>query len=113
MEVIKVIDFAIMKKQHVDNPEYLDNFSIWSQYMPLNDKSEIERSNIMAGLDRKDPLKVLWIYWTQIKRNIEETTKDFTKLPHEKRLAIIDKEVQSIIAKMPQEQLPRIDLNTV
>lgn len=113
MEVIKVIDFAIMKKQHVDNPDYLDNFSIWSQYMPLGDKSESERSNIMAGLDQKDPLKVLWIYWTQIKRNIEETNKDFTKLSHEKRLALIDKEVQSIISKMPQDQLPRIDFNTV
>ena len=46
------------EKQHVDNPVYLDKFSIWKQYMPLSDKTEQERTSIIAGLDAKDPLKL-------------------------------------------------------
>ena len=113
MDIINVIDFAIMKKQHVDNPTYLDSFSIWKQYMPLSDKSETERLSIMAGLDTRDPLKVLYIHWVQIKKNIEERVKGFTELTHEKRQALIDAEVEAFIAKMPEEQLPRVNINNM
>ena len=111
MDIVNVIDFAIMKKQHVDNPEYLDRFSIWNQYKPFADKPESERMSILVGMDAKDPQRVLYIYWVQIKRNIEFKVNDFEKKNHEQRLSIIESEVEAFIEKMPAEQLPRVNLN--
>lgn len=111
MDIINVIDFAIMKKQHVDNPEYLDRFSIWNLYKPFSDKTENERMSLLAGMDTKDPQRVLYTYWVQIKRNIEDKHKDFEKKNHQTRQSIIDKEVEDFIAKMPADQLQRINLN--
>ena len=111
MEIVNVIDFSIMKKQHVDNPVYLDKFSIWKQYMPLSDKTEQERTSIIAGLDAKDPLRIKYIYWVDIKRNIEDKVKDFDKKSHQIRLKLIEDEVNAIIASMPADQLPRVNLN--
>ena len=43
--------------------------------MPLSDKTEQERTSIIVGLDAKDPLRIKYIYWVDIKRNIEDKVK--------------------------------------
>lgn len=118
MEVIKVIDFAIMKKQHVDNPTYLNEFSIWEQFRPLSDKSQEERTSLITAMEESHPTRVLYTYFPQIKKQIlsesntdKEGNNNFYKLDYSKQKELIDKTVNDLIEKLPNQQINRIEFN--
>jgi hypothetical protein len=108
-DIIDVIDFAIQKKQHIDNPKALNRFAIWDQFRPFTDKSMNEKISIMATLPDNNYYKVLYTYWAIIKNNIEMSMGDkFFDLPYQRQKAEIDKEVQAIIETIP-EPAQRLD----
>jgi hypothetical protein len=108
-DIIDVIDFAIQKKQHIDNPKALNRFAIWDQFRPFTDKSMNEKIAIMATLPENNYYKVLYTYWAIIKNNIEMSMGDkFYDLPYQRQKAEIDREVQAIIDTIP-EPAQRLD----
>ena len=113
MEVIKVIDFAIMKKQHVDNPTYLDQFSVWEKFRPLANMGQSERQSIIAAMPENHPTKVLYIYFSEIKESVLAKYKDdkFYQLSQEEKRKVVDNEVAAMIEKLPSTEVPRIDFN--
>ena len=71
-----------MKKQHVE-PGLFDKFSIWKQYILYPIKRNKKERPIIAGSDAKDPLRIKYNHWVDIKRNIEDKVKDFDKKSHQ------------------------------
>lgn len=116
MEVINVIDFAIMKKQHVDNPDYLNEFSIWQQFRPLSGMSESERVSLITSMEDLHPTRVLYLYFNQIKKTVltesktdKEGNNSFYKLEYLEQKKLIDAAVQNLISTLPNQQ--RITFN--
>lgn len=107
-EVIQAVDLAILQKQHIDSPEAIDRFSIWEQHRPFADKSEQLTMQILASLADKNKYKVLYYFWGQIKNSIiiHEGNQFYDKT-FDQRQAIIDNEVEKIIADLGNSELPR------
>ena len=114
IEVIQVIDYAILQKQHVDNPRALDKIAVWEQYRPFADKSENERQSIIATLDRYDPFRILYVYFGSIKSKVTSANDGFFELDTVKQRALIDAEVNAIADQLRTSDVPeRIDYSTV
>jgi hypothetical protein len=112
IEIINVLDYAIMKKQNVDNPKVLENMSAWERFKPLSDKTDIERVQILAGLSSNDRLKVLWVYFGQIKNDIIAIRgDDFYTLKYENQKQLIDDEVSKIIENIKGNESLKINFN--
>ncbi len=100
-DVISVIDYSIIKKQHMDNPTYLNAFSLWESFRPFKNLTESERNSIIFSLPDNNKYKVLYIYFANIKANILRANENFYDLNYEQQKALIDAEIQSIIDSMP------------
>lgn len=109
IEIIKGIDLAIIQKQHMDSPAYVNRLVIWEQYRPFADKSDMVAVQILAGLPNTNKYKIMYNFWGYIKRNIETKYGDaFFDMPHEKRQELIDSEVESIREELVQDEPNRL-----
>jgi hypothetical protein len=112
IEVINVLDYAILQKQNVDNPKVLEKMAAWEIFKPFSEKTSTEKSSIIAGLQNTDPMKVLWIYFGSIKQQIiGEIGDEFYKFDYEKQKATIDDKVNKIIESIKENQSLKIDFN--
>lgn len=114
MEIIRGIDLAILQKQHIDSPAYLNRIVIWEQYRPFSDKPEAVAQTILAGLPEDNYYKVLYNFWAVIKKAVEmKHGNDFYNYDNQKRLDVIAEEVEEIrktlVIQTPERQVIEID----
>jgi hypothetical protein len=111
-ETIKAIDMAIMMKQHMDSPQYINNLAVWEQYRPFSDKSENIIQQILSNYPNTNYYKILYIFWSDIKNNIEkEYGEMFFDMEDQKRKEIIKTEVEKIRAVISESETPQVDLD--
>lgn len=101
-EVIKNIDRALMKKQHIDSPEYIDKVETWETFKPFNDKTAPEKISIISMLPDDNREKVLYVYWYKIQTNIKLSNPDFYDFPRETQQKLIDDQIDLIISMIPK-----------
>jgi hypothetical protein len=111
-ETIKAIDMAIMMKQHMDSPQYINNLAVWEQYRPFSDKGENVIQQILSSYPNTNYYKILYTFWSEIKNNIEkEYGEMFFDMEDERRKEIIKTEVEKIRAVISESETPQVDLN--
>lgn len=104
VEIIRGIDMAIIQKQHMDSPAYVNRLVVWEQYRPFTDKTDQVTMQILAGLPPTNKYKILYLFWGTIKRNIEtEYGDDFFDYDDKRRQEIIDAEVEKIKVELMGE----------
>lgn len=92
--VIDVIDYAILKKQHIDNPRYIDNINTWEKFRPFSDKDTNERLAMITLLPQDDPKRMLYYNFAEIKQEIiEEYGDSFYDFGYEKQKSLIYQKV--------------------
>jgi len=112
IEVIKAYDLAILRKQHLDSPQFINRFSIWEQYRPFNDKIDLVAIQILAGLPNTNRSKILYNFWGRIRRNIEIAHGDkFFDYKDERRKELISSEVDVIRNELMQDEPQRLTAN--
>lgn len=111
-EIISNIDMAILKKQHIDNPDYISRFETWETFKPFADKNNQERLAIVAMLPDDNPEKVLYIYWNKIKTELMFENPDFFGLSREQQTMKIKEKVDQIIDEIESEE-PGMDFDNV
>lgn len=74
--VVDVIDFAILKKQHNDNPAYLNKLSVWEKFRPFADKELNEKLAIVALLPVDAPKRLLYYHFNEVKTEVLEKHGD-------------------------------------
>ncbi len=87
---IDAIDSKILKKQHQNDPEFLDEYESIQVLKPLRDKSPGE---VMAIIARQDPSSLLAIQWTFFADIIEAMRAEnpnVFKLPYQNRKEAFD-----------------------
>lgn len=102
MEVIKTIDRAILKKQHMDNPDYIMRVELWESFRPLKNFNPNEKAIALNSPLVPDFDKVLYLNWDVIKTNITFANENFYELERVKQEDLIRLEVEKIIASFPK-----------
>ena len=109
VEVIKAYDLAILRKQHLDSPQFINRFAIWEQYRPFNDKSDVVAMQILSGLPNINRSKILYNFWGRIRKNIETVQGEkFFDMKDDKRKELINAEVDIIRAELMEDEPQRI-----
>jgi len=109
VEVIKAYDLAILRKQHLDSPQFINRFAIWEQYRPFNDKSDFVAMQILSGLPNINRSKILYNFWGRIRKNIETVQGEkFFDMKDDKRKELINAEVDIIRAELMEDEPQRI-----
>ena len=112
IEVIKAYDLAILRKQHLDSPQFINRFSVWEQYRPFNDKSDVIAMQILSGLPNINRSKILYNFWGRIRRNIETVHGDkFFEYKDERRKELINAEVEIVRAELLEDEPQRLTSN--
>ncbi len=110
IEVIKSIDLAILQKQHIDSPKFINRYSIWERYRPFSDKSDQVAITILAGLPQTNKYKILYNFFGQIKQNIMNEYGDaFFDYNDSKRDEIINAEIEKIRAEIVASEPQRLE----
>ena len=111
IEVIKSIDLAILQKQHIDTPKFINRYSVWEKYRPFSDKTDGVALQILAGLPQTNKYKILYNFFGQIKQNIISQYGDaFFEFSDERRDEIINTEVDKIKAEIEASEPQRIQI---
>mgnify|MGYP001432824010 CR=1 FL=1 len=104
-EVVDVYDYAILKKQHLGNPYFMDRFSIWEMFRPFSDKTDAEKQTILSLLPKYDRSRILYIFFATIKKEIIATVGDvFFEMEYKKQKEIINEKVDEIIKEMKESE---------
>jgi hypothetical protein len=112
IEIIKGIDLAIIQKQHMDSPAYVNRLIIWEQYRPFSDKSDQVAVQILAGLPNTNKYKILYNFWGYIKKQIEIEQGDrFFDMGHDQRLKLIDEQVLKIQSELQADEPQRLQFD--
>jgi len=111
-EVIDTIDRSILKKQHLDTPEYLVRVELWETFKPFRDKTPTEKLGIVAMLPDDNRFKILYVYWNEIKNNVLFANETFYDMERDKQKVLIDAEIDKIIELIKVEDVaPEISFN--
>lgn len=115
IEVIKAFDLAILRKQHMDSPQYINRFAAWQYHKPFSDKTDVTAQQILASLPMTNKSKVLYMFWDEIRKNIESKEGDrFYDYNIDKQKDLINIEVMLKIdelkAELPQ-RMPSDELD--
>jgi hypothetical protein len=111
-DIVEVIDYAIQKKQHTDDPTALNQFAIWDQHRPFRDKTLTEKSSIIATLPDDNKFKLLHVYWSIIQVRVEQKYKsDFYDFDFEKQSQLIFEEVEKLKSELPEPEMIDIGFN--
>jgi hypothetical protein len=102
MEVIKTIDRAILKKQHMDNPDYILRVELWESFRPFKNFAPNEKAIALNSPLVPDFDKVLYLNWDVIKTNITFANENFYELDRAKQEELIKIEVEKIMSSFPQ-----------
>lgn len=104
-DIISNIDMAILKKQHIDNPDYINRFETWETFKPFSDKTIQEKISIIAMLPDDNPDKVLYLYWNKIKTDIIFENPEFYLIDREQQKSKIEAKVKQIISEIKAEPM--------
>lgn len=109
IEVIKAYDLAILKKQHMDSPQFINRFAVWENHRPFSDKSDIVAMQILSGLPNINKTKILYNFWGTIRKNIESVYgNDFFEMADAKQKELIDVEVDKIKQELLADEPTRL-----
>jgi len=110
-EVVDTIDRSILKKQHLDTPEYLARVELWETFKPFRDKTPSEKLGIVAMLPDDNRFKILYVYWNEIKNNVLFANENFYELEREKQKELINAEIDKLIELNKVEVVPEMSFN--
>lgn len=101
-EVIAGIDVAILKKQHIDNPSYINQVMTWESFRPFRTLSQQEKIIALGSSEVSIDDKILWLNWDRIKTKILFKYEDFYELPRERQEQIFSEEIKLIKDALPE-----------
>lgn len=114
VEVIKAYDLAILRKQHLDSPQFINRFAVWEQYRPFNDKSDTIAMQILAGLPNTNRSKILYNFWGRVRKNIETVHGEkFFNYPDQNRKDLIAEQVELIRAELMEDEPQRLTFDEI
>lgn len=88
--IIDQIDAKILKKQHQNDPEFINTYEAIQQLKPLRDKTANEVIVITSQLDPNSTLKTQWIYFNDIIEAMKAENPNVFKMPYDLRKLAFD-----------------------
>lgn len=88
--IIDQIDAKILKKQHQNDPAFLDEYEAIQQLKPLRDKTGNEILVIISSLDNSSTLKTQWVYFNDIIEAMKAENPTVFKMPYDQRKLAFD-----------------------
>lgn len=95
--IIEVLDYAILKKQHIDNPDFVDNLNVWTKFMPFSDLTINERTALISTLPDTDKQKQLYLHFQDVKNRIIEEEEKFYKEKYMAQRKIIYNTLEKVL----------------
>lgn len=108
-EVVRRIDNDIVRKQNLDNPDFLRMVQAKEKFKPFKDKISQETIFIINTLPPTDYSVILWKFFDEIFLNIAEASNvPFYILPFEIQTRLINEEVEKIRERLEAESVDAI-----
>lgn len=108
-DIINSINLAMLQKQHIDSPVFLNRYIVWERYRPFKNKHPNNIMVILAGLNQTNYYKVLYNFFDDIKANIIEIVGDtFYEMKPTRQKELIDIEVKKIQDILRQDEPERL-----
>ena len=101
--IIENIDAKILVKQSQGNSDNVQWVQTWEKFRPWKDITENERSFIIAEMSPQDKLRVRFVYYDEIKRNIENDYPKFYVFDNKEQEKLIDQYVLKYIPEVIAE----------
>jgi len=115
MEVISPVYLAMLEKQHIDSPQFLNRFMVWEKFRPFKNKRAEVITTILSGLPNTNRYKILYNFFDDIKSEIESEFGDkFYDMKPEARKVEIEKQIDIIKAVLQEDEPQRMSFdNTI
>jgi len=108
-EVVRRIDNDIVRKQNLDNPDFLRMVQAKEKFKPFKDKISQETIFIINTLPANDYAVILWKFFDEIFLNIQEAADvPFYILPFEIQTQLVGAEVEKIRERLEAESITAI-----
>lgn len=104
-DVIMSIDTAILKKQHMDNPDHIQRVQLWDTYKPFKNFTVNERAVALGSMDVPQRDKVLYLNWDRIKTVVQFENDNFFELERGQQLTIINAEIDKVLSELEVPEL--------
>jgi len=104
-DVIMSIDTAILKKQHMDNPDYIKRVQLWETFKPFKNFTVNERAVALGSMDVPQRDKVLYLNWDRIKTVVQFENDNFFELTREQQQTLINDEIDKVLAELETPEL--------
>jgi len=104
-DVIMSIDTDILKKQHMDNPDYIKRVQLWETFKPFKNFTVNERAVALGSMDVPQRDKVLYLNWDRIKTVVQFENDNFFELTREQQLVLINAEIDKVLAELEVKEL--------
>ena len=101
--IIENIDAKILVKQSQGNADNVHWVQTWEKFRPWKDITENERSFIIAEMSPQDKLRVRFVYYDEIKRNIENDHPKFYVFDNKEQEKLIDQYVLKYVPEVIAE----------
>lgn len=95
--IVENIDAKILVKQSQGNMDNIKWVQVWEKFRPWRDLTENERSFLIAEMSPQDKLRVRFVYYDEIKRDVERQYPTFYLLNETEQERIIDAAVDEYI----------------
>lgn len=100
-EVIQALDRAIIKKQNMDNPNFIKRYETWETFRPFRDKTPNEKVAIIALLPENNNERILYTFWEAIKTEVLISNPNFYEMEREKQRELISNEIDKFRVSEP------------
>lgn len=104
-DIIMSIDTAILKKQHMDNPDYIKRVQLWETFKPFKNFTVNERAVALGSTDVPQRDKVLYLNWDRIKTTVQLNNENFFDLKREQQQELINSEVDKIMTEIEVKEI--------
>lgn len=102
-EVLAHIDTTILKKQHVDNPNYISKVMLWEKFKPFRTLSQNEKIIAIGSEEVYEDDKILWLNWDRIKSNIINNYETFYDMTISEQEEVFKIEIDKIKKTLSNE----------
>lgn len=99
------IKMAMVEKQNMASPVFVARYSIWESLKPFSDKNKDEVQQLLSRLPDVFRDKVFYNFFSRIRSKIDSnpnSDKDFYEATQEKRMTLIDNEIDLIINEIKE-----------
>lgn len=104
-DVVMSIDTAILKKQHMDNPDYIKRVQLWETFKPFKNFTLNERAVALGSMDVPQRDKVLYLNWDRIKTKVQFENDGFFELERPEQQKLINAEIDKVLAELEKPEL--------